>query len=501
MGSAMTPVESHDLLEHFRLNATVTDQHTTHTKSQTSRGEAKRQTTAEKRWTRQRVLGTGGFGQVWLETSSGEGGQLETRAVKAVSKDGMKSCGIDYKKELLALSKFAKPDYQEEEVFVRFFGWYQNEINLYISMEYFPLGDLSLHLNDTTSEADIKQITIDLLRGLQIIHQENFAHRDLKPKNIFVVQKPAHSSSAWWVKIGDFGTSKRAVADTALHTPIDTVPYTAPEVLGYFDSTALHAGYDKAVDMWSLGCVVYELVTKAKLHPSPAAVVGYCEGRLPFPEQNLVPRMSSDGIRFLRSLVVPDPRHRLTAEDALDHNWVLQAVESYQESRSSRSQFLDIQGHNPPVAVQHPSNANPVDMQMPLHATSGGFSPIANPDPPRVSLHEQPPLFQQPIADNKQSSRNPQAPKPGFSGLFSQLGGEWKIHLDASEGTSMSLLLPARQDLATLLAEDLARLALPDQLTTLLKELTAEPVTRRVDFRSVQGMFHFCPIIVHFNRS
>lgn len=62
----------------------------------------------------------------------------------------------------------------------------------------------------------------------------------------------------------------------------------------------------------------------------------------------------------------------------------------------------------------------------------------------------------------------------------------------------MSLLLPRRQDLTTSLANDLARLELPDKLTALLKELTTEPITRDVEFDSMQGMFYFWHTVILF---
>lgn len=49
-------------------------------------------------------------------------------------------------------------------------------------MEYFENGDLAQHLANIRTEDEVRQITTDLLDGLQIIHSEGFAHRDLKPQ-------------------------------------------------------------------------------------------------------------------------------------------------------------------------------------------------------------------------------------------------------------------------------------------------------------------------------
>lgn len=56
-------------------------------------------------------------------------------------------------------------------------------------MEYIPLGDLEVNAPQrpgTINEVEIRDITSQILEGLKIMHLENFAHRDLKPKVIFV---------------------------------------------------------------------------------------------------------------------------------------------------------------------------------------------------------------------------------------------------------------------------------------------------------------------------
>lgn len=72
--------------------------------------------------------------------------------------------------------------YQHTELFVRFFGWFEDEKQIYIAMEYIEYGDLaSLILKESLSESDAKIITRQLLRGLKIMHKNNFCHRDIKP--------------------------------------------------------------------------------------------------------------------------------------------------------------------------------------------------------------------------------------------------------------------------------------------------------------------------------
>ena len=79
-----------------------------------------------------------------------------------------------------------------------------------------------------------------------------------------------------WVKLGDFGASKRVrvQATTTFHTQVSTPVYSAPEVLG-LDSNSETSNYANSVDIWSLGCVIYELLVGTKLFVSVIQLSGY----------------------------------------------------------------------------------------------------------------------------------------------------------------------------------------------------------------------------------
>ena len=63
-----------------------------------------------------------------------------------------------------------------------FHGWFERPKNIFLSMEYFPLGDLDACLEQETPENEAREITSQLLEGLSIMHSQGFTHRDLKPK-------------------------------------------------------------------------------------------------------------------------------------------------------------------------------------------------------------------------------------------------------------------------------------------------------------------------------
>jgi serine/threonine protein kinase len=73
----------------------------------------------------------------------------------------------------------------EAAVFVDFLGWFRDESNVFLAMEYAPLGDLENNVKvspEKIPESEVRDITEQILLELEIMHAEPFAHRDLKPQ-------------------------------------------------------------------------------------------------------------------------------------------------------------------------------------------------------------------------------------------------------------------------------------------------------------------------------
>eukprot|EP00923_Selenidium_pygospionis_P018528 GHVN01032410.1.p1 GENE.GHVN01032410.1~~GHVN01032410.1.p1 ORF type:complete len:883 (-),score=287.62 GHVN01032410.1:484-3132(-) len=125
----------------------------------------------------------------------------------------------------------------------------QTKQKLYFIMEYCPGGELFFHLSRRRifDEEGCRFYASQILLALAHLHTMNIIYRDLKPENILL-------DKDGYVKLTDFGLSKEGVSDNvSAHSMCGTPEYIAPEVLE-------NKGHGKAVDWWSLGTLIFELL-------------------------------------------------------------------------------------------------------------------------------------------------------------------------------------------------------------------------------------------------
>jgi len=146
------------------------------------------------------------------------------------------------------------------------------------------------------------------------------------------------------IKLGDFGISKRLQPQdaTTFHTQVSTQIYGAPEVLGS-DSNSETSVYTNSVDIWSLGCVIYELLVGTHLFTSGEQVSRYYYRNLPFPEdklKGLSPPTDDAGILLLKSMLSIQPEDRPTAEDALGNAWLMGLKSDDEDSEDDQDEAV-----------------------------------------------------------------------------------------------------------------------------------------------------------------
>lgn len=184
------------------------------------------------------------------------------------------------------------------------------------------------------SEAQIRYLMLQTLRGVDFMHSNRVLHRDLKPQNILV-------TSNGEVKLADFGLSRLYVFKMNLTPGIATLWYRAPEVL-------LNCNYATPVDLWSVGCIFAELYRRMALFPGQSEfdqlnkifdVIGTpkpeewskdtpfsresFQQRTPVNLRRIIPNIDPVGEDLLLSLLTFAPDSRISASRALLHPYLV----------------------------------------------------------------------------------------------------------------------------------------------------------------------------------
>ncbi|CAG8241173.1 unnamed protein product [Penicillium nalgiovense] len=302
---------------YFLPNCTV---ETVHRFQESDPASGQRLVTRLEHWRRQRRVGNGGFGSVWLEKciQSGRSGDIQNGAVRAVKQIDIDTRfgSIDYNRELEAIAKFSHSRY--ERCFVKSFGWYEGPGQLFIAMEYLEIGDLFAYLYQKPlplSEAEAKEIAYQILDGLSMMHENGFAHRDLKPSNILI---KSHPPDKWWIKLADFGITKRIEESHGQSTTLKGTPrYFAPEIWGFAERGSAYA-----TDIWIVGEIIFEILTKKPAFATPGLLAGY-KAKQDFPVTMLTDAgVSQPCVDFVLSLMCLNPNDRMTATSAISDAWI-----------------------------------------------------------------------------------------------------------------------------------------------------------------------------------
>jgi len=166
------------------------------------------------------------------------------------------------------------------------------------------------------TETKCKLFSTSLLRALAFIHTAGIIHLDVKPENVMFA-----SNFSEELKLIDFGLARRLPSYGRIPTlPVGTVGFMAPEVAGCHHASP-------ASDMWSLGCLIFMLLTggvEPFWRPGRPIVTTQRKARRgeyswPVTAQE---RLSEEACDLVNVLLVVRPADRLTAEEGLRHQWL-----------------------------------------------------------------------------------------------------------------------------------------------------------------------------------
>ncbi|CAF0858701.1 unnamed protein product [Adineta steineri] len=200
----------------------------------------------KKRYKIIKKLGAGNFGTAYLVTDLKA--KNESKVLKVVRLGEMDSDQtVDSVHEAELLSNL------HNEHIVKFYESFLENDCLCIVTEFCEGGDLDQRFkelkkqNRVLDEEQIVEWLIQILIAVQYMHKSRILHRDLKARNIFLRSEK--------VKIGDFGISRILVGTMDVASTFTGTPYyMSPEVMK-------HDGYESKSDIWSVGCLLYEMCT------------------------------------------------------------------------------------------------------------------------------------------------------------------------------------------------------------------------------------------------
>ncbi|XP_025147685.3 serine/threonine-protein kinase Nek11 isoform X2 [Bubalus bubalis] len=199
-----------------------------------------------RRYTLQQKLGSGSFGTVYLVSDKKAKQGEELKVLKEICIGELNpNETVQATLEAQLLSKLNHP------AIVKFHANFVEQDKFCIITEYCEGRDLDCKIQEykevgkTFPESQIIEWFIQLLLGVDYMHERKILHRDLKSKNIFLKNNK--------LKIGDFGVSRLLMGSCDLATTLTGTPhYMSPEALK-------HQGYDTKSDIWSLACILYEM--------------------------------------------------------------------------------------------------------------------------------------------------------------------------------------------------------------------------------------------------
>ena len=252
------------------------------------------------------LIGEGTYGKVYLAYHKITN---IPRAIKIINKRSMCDTKVRFKfiNEISVLKVIDHPN------IIKLYEFFEDLRNYYLVTDYLTGGELLdvIIKNKVVSEHDTAKYIKQVLESVSYLHSKNIVHRDIKLENLIFESSEPDAL----LKLIDFGTSVIRSPLRRMKTKRGTISYLAPEVF--------KNEYNEKCDTWSIGVIMYILLS----------------GRMPFGGRNdeeitqCIQRgsfrvtgqewvnISPSAIDLLSKFMDYNPHHRISAEDALRHEW------------------------------------------------------------------------------------------------------------------------------------------------------------------------------------
>lgn len=242
-----------------------------------------------------KVLGKGGYGKVFQvrKISGADNGKIFAMKVLKKATIARNAKDTAHTKAERNILECVKHPFIVDLIYA-----FQTGGKLYLILEYLPGGELFMQLEregifmEDTACFYLAEITL----AIEHLHSQGIIYRDLKPENI-LLDNTGH------VKLTDFGLCKESINEGGLtHTFCGTIEYMAPEIL-------TRSGHGKAVDWWSLGALMYDMLTGAP--PFTAENRKKTIDKILKAKLSLPPYLTNEARGLIKRLLKKSPQERL----------------------------------------------------------------------------------------------------------------------------------------------------------------------------------------------
>ena len=284
------------------------------------------------------LLGRGSYGNVYLCQKQNSNKLLAIKEIdlnEVKKKAGLKQKYLDNEIEILGKVNHQNIIKLEEHFYD------EHKTKLYIVTEYANGGELSeclvrykLLFSKAFPEEIVQYLMKQIVYALIYLHNKNIIHRDLKLENIMVhfdsdKDKNDLNMLKCTLKIIDFGLStildsKKPLTTTILGTP----QYMAPNILeNYYNHTLNKIEYGKEADIWSLGCICYEMLRGKNVFN--VSSIGDLVNKMNNGQYKLPKTASREVISFLSGMLQYEGKNRLTAQQLIKKSFLTKNVRDF----------------------------------------------------------------------------------------------------------------------------------------------------------------------------
>ncbi|KAF2740516.1 lanosterol 14-alpha-demethylase [Polyplosphaeria fusca] len=262
-------------------------------------------------------LGKGHFASVYLCVEKSSGERYAVKVFEKRTGPGEKSKVDGLQQEIAVLMGVSHP------TLLCLRDTFNEPDGVYLVLELAPEGELFnwIVMKQKLTESEARKVFVQLFQGVKYLHERNIVHRDIKPENILLTDKELR------VKLADFGLAKIIGEESFTTTLCGTPSYVAPEIL----EGSNHRRYTRAVDVWSLGVVLYiclcgfppfsdELYSTENPYTLSQQIK---MGRFDYPS----PYWDSVGdpaLDLIDRMLTVDVDQRITIDQCLEHPWTTQ---------------------------------------------------------------------------------------------------------------------------------------------------------------------------------